>query len=98
MVLHPAIAAKVAQLWAQSRILAGRGVTNKLSHRELEILRLAAKGLRNKTIADKLFISTRTVEGHFSNIFAKLNVTSRMEAVLYAISQGIVTLDKKGRT
>ncbi len=98
MVLHPAIAAKVAQLWAQNRIFAERGVINKLSLRELEVLRLAAKGFRNKTIAAKLFISTRTVEGHFSNIFAKLNVTSRMEAVLYVISQGIVTLDKESRT
>ncbi len=97
IVLYPAIAAKVAQLWAQSRFLAGR-IVDKLSPRELEILRLAAKGLRNKTIAAKLFISTRTVEGHFSNILAKLNVTSRMEAVLYAISQGIVTLGKEGRT
>ena len=94
IVLDPTIAAKVAQLWAQNQILTGR-IVDKLSPRELEILRFAAKGLRNKAIADKLFISSRTVERHFSNIFIKLDVTSRMEAVLYGISQNLITLDKQ---
>ncbi len=95
IVLDPTIAAKVAQLWAQNQILTGR-IVDKLSPRELEILRFAAKGLRNKAIAEKLFISNRTVERHFSNIFIKLDVTSRMEAVLYGISQNLITLDKRG--
>ena len=94
IVLDPTIAAKVAQLWAQNQMLTGR-IVDKLSPRELEILRFAAKGLRNKAIADKLFISSRTVERHFSNIFIKLDVTSRMEAVLYGISQNLITLAKQ---
>ena len=94
IVLDPTIAAKVAQLWAQNQMLTGR-IVDKLSPRELEILRFAAKGLRNKAIADELFISNRTVERHFSNIFIKLDVTSRMEAVLYGISQNLITLDKQ---
>ena len=60
---------------------------------EREILELAVKGLRNKAIADKLSISVRTVEGHFNNIFAKLHVGSRVEAILYAVSRHIVTLE-----
>ena len=94
IVLDPTIAAKVAQLWAQNQVLTGR-IVDKLSPRELEILRSAAKGLRTKAIAEKLFISNRTVEKHFSNIFIKLDVTSRMEAVLYGISQDLITLDER---
>jgi len=91
-VLHPAIAAKVARFWAQSRISMGQRPSQKLSTREMEVLQLAAKGLRNKEIANILSISIRTVEGHFNSIFAKLNVASRMEAVLYAISHDLISL------
>ena len=94
-VLHPAIAVKVARLWAHRRISVGQQVTEQLSLREREILELAAKGLRNKAIADKLNISVRTVEGHFNRIFAKLGISSRTEAVLYAISRHFVTLEEE---
>ena len=67
-VLHPAIAVKVARLWAHRQISVGQQVAEQLSLREREILELAAKGLRNKAIADKLNISVRTVEGHFNRI------------------------------
>ncbi len=97
-ILHPAIAAKVARLWGQRGISTMQGLTEQLSPREREILKLAAKGLRNKAIADNLGISVRTVEGHFNGIFAKLNVSSRMEAVLYAISQHIVFLEEGDKT
>ncbi len=70
-------------------------VETELSPRELEVLELAAKGLlRNKTIAERLGISVRTVEGHFNYIFAKFGVSSRMEAVLYAMSRRLVRADK----
>lgn len=56
--------------------------------RELEVLKLTAKGLRNKEIARDLNISERTVQAHLSNIFSKLNVDSRTEAVLQALKEG----------
>ena len=92
-VLHPTIAMKIARLWAQRGTAPKPGSAEQLSPRELEILELAAKGLRNKVIADKLGISIRTVEGHFNSIFAKLGVFSRMEAVLDAISQHLITMN-----
>lgn len=63
---------------------------NELSEREREILRLVATGASNKQIAQKLFISTNTVKVHLRNIFAKIEVTSRTEATLYAIREGLV--------
>ncbi len=96
-VLDPAIAVKIARLWAQRGISTERGPTEQLSPRELEVLGLAAKGLRNKAIADNLGISVRTVEGHFNGIFVKLNVSSRIEAVLYAVSRHLVTLNEEYR-
>jgi DNA-binding NarL/FixJ family response regulator len=93
-VLHPAIAMKIARLWAQRGTAAKQGSPEQLSPRELEILDLAARGLRNKAIADKLCISIRTVEGHFNSIFTKLGVFSRVEAVLEAISRHLVNLNE----
>ena len=93
-VLHPAIAVKVARLWAQGAASA-RQAAEQLSAREQEVLELAARGLRNKGIADKLSISVRTVEGHFNSIFAKLGVSSRLEAVLYAVSHHLVTMEEE---
>ena len=65
-----------------------------LSEREREVLRHLALGLPNDGIADALFISKRTVQNHVSNIYAKLGLGSRAEAVLYAIRHGIVVVDE----
>ena len=97
-VLHPSIAMKVARLWARLQDSTGQDVSGQLSPREREVLQLAANGLRNKAIADNLSISVRTVEGHFHSIFAKLSVSSRIEAVLCALSRHIVTLEEEDRT
>ncbi len=95
-ILHPAIAAKVARLWAQG---AGEHKpAEELSPREIEVLELAARGLRNKAIAEHLSISVRTVEGHFNGIFSKLGVSSRVEAILYAVSHKLVTIEKETLT
>ena len=67
-----------------------------LTPRELEVLALLAKGLANKHIATELRLGLRTVEGHVSNIFAKLGVTSRTEAVLYALSHRLVAGEDHG--
>ena len=63
---------------------------HRLSVRELEVLRLVAAGKSNRTIAAELFISERTVERHMSNIFAKLNVSSRAAATAYAYENQLV--------
>ncbi len=93
-VLHPAIAAKMAHLWAHAGTSAKHEAAEQISSRELEVLELAARGYRNKAIAEKLCISVRTVEGHFTSIFIKLGVSSRIDAVLYAVSRHLVTLEK----
>jgi DNA-binding NarL/FixJ family response regulator len=59
-----------------------------LTERELEVLKMAASGLRNKEIADRLYLSQRTIEGHLSHVFNKLGVGSRTEAVVYAAAHG----------
>lgn len=63
----------------------------RLGWRELEVLKLASKGLSNKKIAQRLFISERTVQSHLTNIFGKLRVASRTEAVLTAWRNGLIT-------
>ncbi|MBI2852857.1 MAG: response regulator transcription factor [Chloroflexi bacterium] len=97
-VLDPTIAAKVARLWAHHKISSKSDFAKKLSSRELEVLEMAAAGLRNKDIADRLRISPRTVERHFSSIFGKLQVSSRVEAVLFAISHHLVIPEEDKRT
>lgn len=66
----------------------------RLSDRELEVLRLTGRGLASKEIAAKLQISQRTVEGHLNNIYAKLGVNSRTEAVVQAASRGLIRLEQ----
>lgn len=70
--------------------LAARGVPREqpiesLTNREREVLRLLAEGLSNKDIAQRLYLSVRTVEGHLANVYGKLRVRSRTEAALWAI-------------
>ena len=59
-----------------------------LTPRELEVLRLLATGLDNEAIADRLVLTKRTVQNHISMIYDKLGVTSRTEALLYAVQHG----------
>jgi DNA-binding NarL/FixJ family response regulator len=60
----------------------------KLTQREEEVLGCLTKGCTNKEIADSLFISERTVKSHLNNIFRKIHVTRRLQAILYAIDHG----------
>jgi DNA-binding NarL/FixJ family response regulator len=65
--------------------------THGLSPRELEVLRLVATGKTNKTIAGELFLSEKTVDRHVSNIFGKLNVSSRTAATAWAYQHRIMS-------
>lgn len=65
------------------------GAGHPLSPRELEVLRLLATGATNRAVADRLFLSERTVARHVSNIFAKLGVASRAAATAYAYEHGL---------
>ena len=94
-VLHPDIAMKIARLWARRGIMSGQEVSGKLSPREMEILQLAAKGLQAKHIAKNLGISVLTVNGHFNSIFIKLGVSSRIQAVLFALSRHLVSPEEE---
>lgn len=71
-------------------VLPAAAVAHPLSTRELQVLRLVAAGKSNRAIAAELFISERTVERHVSNIFAKLNVSSRAAATAYAYEHQLV--------
>src|SRR4030042_1243224 len=62
-----------------------------LRDRELEILRLVATGASNKEIANLLHISTNTVKVHLRNIFAKIGVSSRSEAAMFAVNNGLIS-------
>ena len=88
-VLTPKIARKVLNRFAISgNKPEGEPIANVLSERELEVLKLAAKGLSNRDIAEQLFLSIRTVQAHLGNIFNKLDVGSRTEAILYGLKKG----------
>jgi DNA-binding NarL/FixJ family response regulator len=65
----------------------------KFSAREMEVLRMAARGKSNVEMAEALFISPRTVKGHLSDIFSKLGVSSRMEAITACLRAGILSVD-----
>ena len=93
-VLHPSIARKVLNRFSNpSGKLAEPAPSALLSEREHEVLQLATMGLSNQEIADRLFISLRTVQAHLGHIFNKLKVSSRTEAVVHALKEGWVTLD-----
>jgi two-component system, NarL family, response regulator LiaR len=91
--LHPAIARMVLQD-LQRPAQASRPLTAEpLSARELEVLRLLARGLSNHEIADTLVVGEATVRSHVSAILRKLQVASRTQAALYALREGLASLD-----
>jgi NarL family two-component system response regulator LiaR len=92
-VLHPSIAGKVLRRFMPSAQGASQGVSAVLTDRELEVLILAAKGMSNKDIAEKLYLSVRTVQGHLARIFDKLAVGSRTEAILRGLKEGWFSLE-----
>jgi len=97
-VLHPAIARKVMARFATSGEIGSverEEVYGEehLTEREHEVLRLAACGMSNAAIAGKLYISARTVQAHLTQIFHKLTVGSRTEAVIVGLRLGVLKLE-----
>jgi two-component system NarL family response regulator len=90
--LSPSMATRLlAEFNALSRrVEEQRGTAPRLSDRELEVLRLVARGLSNKDIAAELVIAENTVKNHVRNILEKLQLRSRMEAAMYAVREKLV--------
>ena len=89
--LQPSIAKKV--LKELRRPSARPPTPDPLTDRELEVLSLVAKGLSNPEIAQRLVITEATVRTHVSNILSKLHLANRVQATLYALQEGITSLD-----
>ncbi len=87
--VDPAIAGKVLEQVSSHQTYASTQITSKLTDREIEILRLVAKGLSNIDIAERLFLSEGTVRNHVSSILTKLGVTDRTQAAVIAIQHGL---------
>lgn len=93
-VLHPTIVRKIINRFARPPSeLPEKPGPDQLTERELEVLKLAAKGLSNKDIARHLGLSIRTVQAHLSTVFSKMQVGSRTEAVVQALQKGWLTLE-----
>jgi len=91
--LHPTIARKVLQELSHPQQPKEPRTPEPLTERELEVLQLVAHGLSNQEIADRLTISEATVRTHVSNILGKLHLASRIQAALYALHEGLASLD-----
>ena len=80
------VKAKAKEMWRD-----GRG--DRLTAREMDVLACIAKGFSNQDIAKALFVSEKTVKNHLTNIFRKLNVNDRTQALIYVLKNKIVSLD-----
>ncbi len=89
--LHPSIALKLMRELNQPSPLPP--TEEPLTEREVEVLKLVARGLTNQEIADSLVISERTVGNHIGNILGKLHLANRTQAALYALRQGLASLE-----
>jgi NarL family two-component system response regulator LiaR len=87
--LHPRVAARLIKQFSQVEPDRSNLFT-ELTDREVEVLRLIARGFTNQKIADDLVISIGTVKGHVSNILSKLHLAYRTQAAVYAWKEGIV--------
>ncbi len=91
--ISPSMAVKlIAEFKQMSRPDRDRIPTPRLTDRELEVLRLVATGVNNREVAKRLFISENTVKNHVRNILEKLQLHSRMEAVMYAVREKLLDI------
>jgi DNA-binding NarL/FixJ family response regulator len=92
--ISPSMAAKlIDEFKTMSRPDRSQGPALRLTERELDVLRLVAKGLSNRDVAHRLAISENTVKNHVRNMLEKLQLHSRMEAVMYAVREKLVELE-----
>ncbi len=89
--LDPSVASKVLFELAHPSKL--QPTTDPLTGRELEVLRLVAQGCSNREIAEKLVIAELTVSTHVSNVLGKLHLASRTQAALFALREGLASID-----
>ena len=89
--LHPSIARKMMKEILDTP--SEKPTPDPLTAREVEVLQLLAKGLSNDEIAEKLFVSEVTVRTHISHLLAKLHLANRVQATLYALREGLSSLD-----
>jgi len=87
--VDPAVAGKVLSQASSHQTQPATLITSKLTEREIEVLRLLAKGLSNADISNRLCLSEGTVRNHVSSILAKLNVSDRTQAAVIAIQHGL---------
>jgi DNA-binding NarL/FixJ family response regulator len=88
--ISPSMAIKLLEEFKQmSRVDRDRVATPRVTARELEVLKLVAQGLHNREIGTRLFISENTVKNHVRNILEKLQLHSRMDAVMYAMRENL---------
>jgi DNA-binding NarL/FixJ family response regulator len=87
--VDPAVAGKLLQQTASQQVKPATQITDKLTGREEDVLRLMARGLSNAEIAAQLFLSEGTVRNHVSAIFTKLDVSDRTQAAIIAIHHGL---------
>jgi len=93
-VLHPLIARKfLSRFIPSSPSVDKRGAEEPLTEREMMILKMVTRGLSSRAIARNLQLSVRTVDGHLAQIYSKLKVNSRIEAVMRALKEGWIVLD-----
>lgn len=88
--IHPRVAGKLMSDYGRLSSLASGQESHMLTARETEVLGMVAEGLTNKEIAGKLFISEKTVKNHITNVFKKLEVSGRTEAVVQAMKRSII--------
>ena len=93
--LHPTIARMVLHELNRPAHPKQARTTDPLSERELEVLRLLARGMSNHEIADTLVVGEATVRSHVSSILRKLQLASRTQAALYALREGLASLDEQ---
>jgi NarL family two-component system response regulator LiaR len=91
--LSPRISSKIVNRIGGRKAYRKKDMPKGLTEREMVVLRSAAHGSANKTIASQLGISTQTVQVHLRNIFGKLGVSSRSEAIARAMQYGWITLE-----